>query len=476
MDIRKPFGAFPMIVLVSALFMGACGSKQDRARGAFDQYQAAVAEGDIPAARRALQLLVQADDSVADYWLQLGKINLQLGAFGPAYDAFVRAHELDRANAEVLGIMTQLALRTGNLDLAKENAKQLELVAPDNPAVRITYGFVALRRGDLDEATRQADLLLISAPYDSGAKILKSRVMLELGKDEPAIALLREQNLAQPSDQDVLRALTGIYELLDRWPDVAWASRSLLEWRPKDQQVRAKLIESELRSGRVPEALAASTQGLAEASPLESAALLAPWTAVGEQRAIAAEVSRIGSEATGERKIVFARFLAEAGMWNEVIALTRDMATSPVSAANIAANGLHAAAVGQTGDPRAALARLDEALTVDTNQADALRARALLRAKTGNFAGAQEDAKKLVATKREASSSWLLLAAIQRAGKQEDAARRTLWDAFHELPANRVIYRELSDLVTRAEGPQAGQRLAEEFRDQRSDQLTRNLT
>src|SRR3546814_2603448 len=48
---------------------------------------------------------------------------VQTCALPISYDAFQRAHELDRGNVEVLQTMTQLALQSGNLDLAGENAK-----------------------------------------------------------------------------------------------------------------------------------------------------------------------------------------------------------------------------------------------------------------------------------------------------------------------------------------------------------------
>src|SRR6478609_3403942 len=134
----------PTLLMISAL--GACDNRQEEAQAAYADYQSALVSGDLRAARRALSALVVADDSNADYWIELGKVSMQLSDFGAAYDAFQRAHELDRANPEVLAVMTQLALRSGNLEVASDNARQLELVAPSNPAVPLTKGYVALRQ------------------------------------------------------------------------------------------------------------------------------------------------------------------------------------------------------------------------------------------------------------------------------------------------------------------------------------------
>src|SRR5947209_20602771 len=96
--------------------------------------------------------LVNVDEDVPDYWLELGKINLQLGDYRSAYEAFPRAHELDRTDVPVLAALTQLALITGQVDFAEQQARNLALVAPDNPIVTLTRSYVALQAGNLDEA------------------------------------------------------------------------------------------------------------------------------------------------------------------------------------------------------------------------------------------------------------------------------------------------------------------------------------
>src|SRR3990170_4302857 len=100
---RGPLSQFSVAAVAAvSLLTAGCNSADSRARQAFSDYQAAAAAGNLPEARVALLRLVGADDGVADYWVELGKVQLELGAYSDAYYAFTRAHELNRSNVDVL--------------------------------------------------------------------------------------------------------------------------------------------------------------------------------------------------------------------------------------------------------------------------------------------------------------------------------------------------------------------------------------
>ena len=143
------FALCAMGLAAATPLLSGCGLLGSRATQAYSDYQAALAAGDMTRAQIALLTLVNAKEDVPDYWIELGKIDLQLGQYAQAYDAFSRAHELDRTNVEVQAALTQLALLSGQIDLADEQAKTLALLAPDHPAVALVRGYVALKSGDL---------------------------------------------------------------------------------------------------------------------------------------------------------------------------------------------------------------------------------------------------------------------------------------------------------------------------------------
>ncbi|HMI41235.1 MAG TPA: tetratricopeptide repeat protein, partial [Sphingomicrobium sp.] len=123
--------------MVSAILVAGCSTDASRAQSAYDDYMVAASAGDLVAARDALLKLVAVDEDVAEYWVDLGKVQAALGSYSDAYYAFARALELDRSDQDVIRMLTQIALRSGNIDLANEYARQLELLVPNDPSVNM---------------------------------------------------------------------------------------------------------------------------------------------------------------------------------------------------------------------------------------------------------------------------------------------------------------------------------------------------
>jgi predicted Zn-dependent protease len=460
----------PILFLSASL--GACDNRQEQAQSAYAQYQAAMVAGDLRGARKALAALVAADDSNAQYWIELGKVSMQLSDYGAAYDAFQRAHELNRGNVEVLGIMTQLALRSGNLDIAEDNARQLELVAPTNPAVPLTKGYVALRRSDLEEAERQVAALTAVAPYESSGKILQARIYMARNQPDQAVALLRKQVAEQPSDSASLLVLASIYELREQWSDTAAALRAYLSWQPKEAQARIRLVNAELRSGQTEAAANVTLKGV-ESDDID--ALLAPWVMLGAQEKIADRLFAWAQTADFGRRIATARFLTTTSQPARVLALTEKDAQLPVRPNNVVVNALYGAALTRSGRTQDGLARLDAVLAVDETNREALQARALVRSQAGAHKQAIEDAQKLVSADRSSAPGRLLLARIYAAAGDAEGAKRTLWEAFHDIGEDRTIFDALRIAVARSDGAQAAQRLSQEYYDKRNQKLTRSF-
>ena len=452
-----------------------CSDREDRARVAFDRYQSANVRGDLPEAKRALQSLVVIDDTNPEYWAELGRVSLQTGDVGEAYEGYLRAHELDRDNVSYLTLLTQLTLRSGNFTRAEQLARDLELLDPANATIPLTRGYSALRRGDLVEAQNQADLLREKAPLDPTGTVLQARIHLARGQGEDAIRVLNGSLSQQETDQLILQALSAIHVYREEWPQAAESAARLLVWRPQDLSVRGSLVEALLRAGRLPAAREATAAGLRTASPEQIGELLEPWMATGRTRDVTDLVLATAKARPGDARTELARFLALAGQARAVAELTQPDAALPPTAANLAANALYGGAIASLGDRRAGLDRLDSVLAVDPQQVDALRGRAQLRLAQAQHDLAIEDGRKLVAADRTDASARLLLSRLFLANNDLDNARRTLWDAFHDIPGDRMIFEALWQLLARTDGPQAAQRLTKEFRDQKDDEMSRSF-
>ena len=467
--------SFVAPVILSIVLAG-CSSKDDRARDALAAYQAAAASGDLGAARQALSTLVSVDEDNPEYWVELGQLHAQAGAFNDAYYALQRAHELDRSNASVLQALTQLALRGGALDQAEDYAEQLELLSPADPAVKLTKAYVALRRNDTAKADIYAEQLLATSPYDSNARILKARTLLRQDKGDAAIALLSEQVQLQPSDLASLRALIGLLERRDDWPRVVTYGKRLLAQLPDDLGLARMVVEAALRSGDLPSARQVTLDTLSrERTNIVAPTLLDTWARLRPATPFNDEVRRLAAQAPEERKLVLAAYLNSVADPQSAARIVEPLATLPVTAKNVGANAIYAAAIARMGKLQEARERLDKVLSLDPGHIEGLKARIDLALRLRQGKRALEDAQRLVSVAPAKSNSWITLASVYAALGNQREAERTLWNAFHQISADRNIYDALRVYVARSRGPDAVRRLDEEFSDQRDAAMTREF-
>jgi predicted Zn-dependent protease len=118
-------------------------------------------------------------------------------------------------------------------------------------------------------------------------------------------------------------------------------------------------------------------------------------------------------------------------------------------------------------------ALLDAVLSYDSGNAIALRSRAELRLRSGRLTDAIADAEKLVSVLPKSARDRLLLAQCYSRAGNEALAKRTLWDGFHAIPGNEVLFEALRK---RTQGDAyALASLSKEYTQQRNAELYRNF-
>ena len=458
------------LCLCGTLFIGGCDSRASRSQKAFDQYQAASASGNLIEIRNALLKLTAANEDSAPYWIELGKIQYQLGAIGAAFDAFSRANELNRSDPEALRFLTQIAIQSGALEIAEARANDLDLVAPGDPVVKLTKGLIALRRSDFDQASRLADEILGRAPSDTNALILKSRALVGLGKPADAVALLEAQMVRQPRDVDSLRALMTLHRRAERWAVVSQVGQRVLAFRPGDFQTAARTIEAALRSNQPDVARSVSMAVLKpDTPPAIIADLLNLWSAYWAGPEPLALARRLGAAAGPGQRVAYARYLIRSGDAESARALLQDQAGNAPAPATLDALAVYAESLPPLGRGGEARTRLQAILDIDQTNVDALRAMAELLLASGDKAQALNYARRLVTVDATTPQSRFVLARVFDVSGDHDSARRSLWDAFHEITASEQIYRALR--ASLGSDSDAVSRLDHEYADQRDRQL-----
>jgi predicted Zn-dependent protease len=435
-----------------------------------------MASGDLPAARRALLEIVAVKDDDPAYWEELGKIQVELGSMADAYYAYTRAHELDRTNGPVLANLTQLALLSGDVDLAEKHARQLELITADAPAVKLAYGYSALRRQNLDEADKQADALLKTLPFEPGVKLLKARILLARGKHEEAASLLEKQLLTRPDDAGSLKALMALHERYENWPGVASAASRVARLDPKDVDAGLIAVDAELRSKNFPGAMRAAQPFLKPDAPGEQVdSVLWLWAEHWKEPDAVAAARRLSKAAGPQQRLAYAAYFNEVGSPQDAVDLAGGGPQLPVSRANSSANAIVADALAQSGRTDEAKQLLDTILKMEPDHVYALRARINLEIRTGKAIAAVSDAQRLVSVLPNSARDRLLLARAYAAAGDGRQLDRTLWDAFHEISANRELYEALRAHVAKSDGPDAVEQVDAEYQHQQDAELVRDF-
>lgn len=460
---------------MAALMLSGCGLLQSRAAArAYNDYQAAMAAGDLPHAHAALLRLVRVDEDEPDYWVELGKMELRLGNYASAYQALSRAHELDRNNIPVLATLTQMALVSGQVDLADQQARTLALLAPDNPTVGLVRGYVALKSGNLDKADSEAADLLAQDPGNSAAKVLRARIFVTERRIDDAIAILREQFESTPDDTDAARGLISLYRSKEDWRSLARVQYALFKLAPTTNGLSVQLVESLLRGGEIKAAgdfSRAALQGSAD--PRTADQLLENWADFAP-RAILPDAGRLAQASKGEARVSFANYFNRIGRPAAAQQLLGGPRL-PVTPANARSNAVLAEALDALRQDGQALDLYNLVLQAEPDQVDALRGRSILFARMGRGRQAVTDAQRLVSAEPNSGRDRLVLVNAFTAAGKPDEARRTLWDAFQDLPDDDQVFAALSRLLL-AKGDAAGaQRLADERVDRRLDELAQGL-
>lgn len=460
--------------LSASILVAGCSSADSRAQAALGQYQAAAASNDLLGARRALLQLVQAKDDVSEYWAELGKIQAAMGSYGDAYYAFMRAYELDRSNPDLARMLTQLALRSGDLATAQARAEELEVLVPGDPWVKLTKGWAAVGESRYDQALATAENILAQTPLDPAASVLKGRALFGLGREDDAITFLNQHLQSIPSDTGALTLLAQIYERRDDWPNVASVRQRLSQLKPNDQENLVILVQASLRSGKIPEARAASFRLLRPDAPANLvSSVLDLWMNYWPSSERIDDARKLAAAAPKDQRLVYAAFLSRLGSPADAIRLSSNDATLPVKAESAEANAVLGDALQRAGNLSASKNRLDAVIAYDPGNATALRARAELDLRMGRAGDAVEDAQKLVTVLPKAASARLLLAKAYDAAGNSAWANRTLWTAFRDIPGNDGLYAALRS--RKSGNPDELADLQAEFDRQRDGQVRKGL-
>ena len=474
MKIRTLFSAWKLKSLcVAVLMLSACGNQREL-RQANDAYQQALALNDIGGQYRALLALTKADDGVSEYWLELARLDLQLGSYGDAYAHFSRAHELDRTAVAPLSMMTELAVINGRVDLAEDHLEKLTVIAPNDRAVSVARGFTALRQGNFQKAQENVDVLLAQGSRDSVANVLQARILVAQKKFPEAIDFLNGKLVLSADDRALLRSLGAIHRYLGNWEEAAAADLKTWRLSPGSATVARQVVSDALRAKNYPLANDVTKRVITGAKAQDEAdGVLSAWAEFAPDAPITSVAD--GATMPDHSKVAFAHYLNRVGRPDQALVILGGKARPLNDRANGDFNAVFAEALFLKGQTQPARQLLDRILSEEPDDIVALSARARLLSKTGDHRAATIDAQRLVASYDTIADYRVLLAQIYTANRDTRAAERTLWDGYRDLAGNETLYNAVRRILT-ARGDNDGlARLKQEYDEERFSRLMKEL-
>lgn len=146
--------------------------------------EAALSDGNLDQARRALKKALRVEPSSARAWIALGRVEAERGKPKAALAAWARVPQIDRAQGPE--VYPRLAATYAALDRARDFEGYLRGLiqeAPEDPHAPLALARALAARGEAEEAVRVLRELMDHHPDDLEARAVLCRALLASGRD-----------------------------------------------------------------------------------------------------------------------------------------------------------------------------------------------------------------------------------------------------------------------------------------------------
>jgi arylsulfatase A-like enzyme/Tfp pilus assembly protein PilF len=250
----------------------------------------AVSEGDEVNGERMLLEVVEADESLIDGWVSLGKLYRRQGRMAESLSAFREANEqrpqdpflasrlanalisAGRAaeaeqhllvaqekhsdNPLIVFAMARVLENTGRLDEAEATFRKSLALDPESASAHVRLAAIALRRGDLPTSETELEAAQRIDPRVPEADLIRGQLLERQGRLEEAAAAYRNELAATPASLPAALSLSRVEGRLGRPAEQERALRSAIQANPKSPAPYLTLALTFLqREERYPEAL-----------------------------------------------------------------------------------------------------------------------------------------------------------------------------------------------------------------------------
>lgn len=435
-----------LAVLLLTSLMG-CDSPQEKAAEAAFASAQALEAGDPAAARAHILEAVAQRDDVPEYWIALGRAELSLRRFPSAYEAYMRALELDRSNVEALQTLMDLSVLYRRDDEAIEFADQLLLINPQDARARLAKGAVALRRKRIAEALALANEVLKTDPQAEPALVLRAKALAATGQAAPAAEQLELAIRIRGGTPAMLEALLEIYGQARDSEGLQRTYARLIEVRPEDAGLQIDRARELYRSGQVAAGQVA-VERLLEArqnDPTVVERAVGLWLQPGVPLLPASRIRELADGAAPPVRSALARYAIESGRPAEALTLLQPLVAGEVTPQTAYAFALYADAHHRLGRHDQARRLAERVLAVEESSPRALLVRAGTAMARGDPARALTDAQLVLRDNPRMAEAHLMLARAYSGLGRDNLATVAYRRAHADFPANAEILQNYVD-------------------------------
>lgn len=419
------------LLLLFALNSG-CADSNQRAANLAAQAQSQFQAGDLENARSSIGQAIATRDDVADYYVLLGRIELQAERPTSAFNAYSLALDLQADNPEVLQAIAELGLQTGRLHEADEAADRMLLLMPNAVQAMLVKGFIAIDDGRIRDAWKMANDILALNPNDEGGIILSARLRALEGQQDEALSILdaasgevRDTNAMNLTRLEIYRLQGDAARMKEILPRI-------LKNMTGDSDYTLDYVNLLYKTGEAVKARQESVKAI-EGAPkdLELLSKLSDlWVEHDRLPLSNAQIRFFAESGTRGQQLVLARFYFESGE----LAKARQLLSRLSDQRVLEAQALMARINLAEGDKVAAYRQASAILLADARNGDALLVNAARNLAEGKIDRAIEDLNIVVADSPQNLDGYIALANAYSAKGTEIRARQTFERGMDALP------------------------------------------
>jgi putative PEP-CTERM system TPR-repeat lipoprotein len=415
-----------------------------------------------PAAKSVLDKAPPGVRKQAKYWLAVASINMNLGDFDAAAEAFQSAMDASGKDPEsvdrlmALGGLAEAQMRKGDIDEADETTSKLIEAAPDNLLVKQLRGQVAAAGGKYGEARSLLEDVVGAQPENYQARTLLGIVNLQQGNLDQAEMHFAGVVANQPNDVRAQRLLAEVRAKRGS-PEAMAGVRTALEQTGNDPTMLAMAGRLSLASGNREQALTylaqAAEKTTSSTGPQTQLEIANGYLAAGElDRAIEIlQAMPEGGVTDYQREYMLLLSLLKKGETETALAQAKALAAR--SGDQPAVRNLVASVYMAAGKPELAREQLLAAQKLAPDNVEVLANLARLELAQGKPAAAEPSFKRIL--EKDPTNLFATLGMSVTAGARKDPAAAEKWliKAATEHPGSAEAQLALAQFYLAASEP-----------------------